>query len=174
MRIGFVVLAVPAAIALLGNGEDGPFDRTIAALTSGAAERDNPGNRLRTAGTTLLMLGAKPIEGEDLGVRWSKGAKRSPPYRNRALGPGYRSVSLARGDAAHFEQVFLAGQRARVALVPFNQSQFRLEVSDDEGNRQCTVSTAMRCSWIPLWTTRYRIDVLNTGEKSGSSYLVVQ
>ena len=174
MRIRLGFLAIPAAIALLANGDEGPFDRAVAALTSGAAELGRPGTRLREAGTTLLVLGAKPIAGEDLGVRWSKGAKLPPPYRNRALGPGYRSVSLARGDAAHFEQVFLAGQRAQVALVPFNQSEFRLDVSDDRGSRQCAVPTAMRCSWIPLWTTRYRIDVVNIGKRPGTSYLVMQ
>ena len=174
MRIGLGLLAIPATLALLANAEVGPFERTVAALTSGTATGGQPGDRLRAAGTTLLLLGAKPIEGEDLGLRWSKGAKLPPPYRRRALGPGYRSVSLARGDAAHFEQVFLAGQRAQVALVPFNQSEFRLEVSDDQGSKQCAVPAAMRCSWIPLWTTRYRIDVVNTGKKPGSSYLVMQ
>lgn len=174
MRIGLGLLAVPAALALLANADEGSFERTVAALTSGAEQAGKPGDRLRAAGTTLLMLGAKPIDGDDLGMRWSKGAKQNPPYRNRALGPGYRSVSLARGDAAHFEQVFLAGQRAQVALVPFNQSEFRLAVSDDQGGMQCAVPTAMRCSWIPLWTTRYRIDVVNTGKMPGISYLVMQ
>jgi hypothetical protein len=172
MHLHRTALVTTLLFALLGNGDETAFDRTLTALSIGAAEHDRPGHRLRDAGVALVAIGAKPIETEDLGQRWSKGAK-APAYRDRALGPGYRAISLAKGGTAHFEQTFMAGRKAQVALVPLDQATFQIEVSDDQGARQCA-GTGGRCAWTPLWTTRFRIDVANRSDRNGTSYLVVQ
>ncbi len=172
MQLPRAAIALTILAALIGNGDSDAFDRTVTALSVGAAQHDRPGRRLRDAGIALITIGAKPIDGEDLGQQWSKGVL-PPAYRDRALGPGYRSVTLGRGRTAHFEQVFLAGRRAQVALVPLDQSAFRVEVSDDQGSRQC-IATVGRCTWVPLWTTRFRIDVVNVANLAGTSFLVMQ
>jgi hypothetical protein len=157
-------------LTLTANDESDAFDRTITALHNGLAAHGRPGQRVREAGATLVAVGARPIAGDDLAVRWSKGSELSR-YRDRALGPGYRAVSL---DGGRTEQVFLAGQRAHVALVSLDHTAFTLEVSDDQGVKQCQRGTSNRCVWIPLWTTRYRIDVVNPGTRPGNNYLVMQ
>lgn len=172
MHLPRAAVALTLLFALTGNDDSDTFDRTVTALSAGAAQHNRPGRRLRDAGLALMAIGAKPIEGEDLGERWSKGA-RAPAYRDRALGPGYRAISLEGGKTAHFEQVFLAGRKAQVALVSLDQATFQIEVSDDQGARQCA-GTGGRCAWTPLWTTRFRIDIANRSNRSGTSYLVVQ
>ena len=166
------VVAPFCLFMLMGNGDADAFERTLTALAIGWAQHERPGHRLRDAGLALVAIGAKPIEGEDLGERWSKGA-HAPAYRDRALGPGYRAISLEGGRTVHFEQVFFAGRKAQVALVPFDQATFQIEVSDDHGARQCA-GNGGRCAWTPLWTTRFRIDVANRSKRAGTSYLVVQ
>lgn len=172
MRPTLATMATAVLFILMGNGDSSAFDRTLTALASGAAQHERSGHRLRDAGLALIAIGARPLEGEDLGERWSNGAK-APAYRDRALGPGYRAISLAGGGTAHFEQVFLAGRKAQVALVQLDQATFHIEVTDDLGARQCT-GTGGRCAWTPLWTTRFRIDVANRSVHPGTSYLVVQ
>lgn len=173
MRLFRISIGVPLLLILLANGDQSAFDRTLVALAAGAAVNNGDGHRLRDAGLTLLINGANPIEGEDLGKKWSKGTARVL-YRDRALGPGYRAVSLNAGSVAHFEQVFFAGQRAQVALVPLANLTFQLDVTDDQGDPQCSSGLANRCAWTPIWTTRYRIAVTNKTSRSGAGYLVMQ
>ena len=167
-----VSVPIVAALALLLVAADSAddFARTVSALASGVAGRA-PADRAR-AGRTLLAIGARPLDGDDLGQRWAR--KQAAPYRDRALGPGYRTVSVAPGSTMHFEQTFLAGQRAQVAVVALDRARFALAVKDDEGAVSCAAPPGGRCSWVPLWTTRYGIDVSNPGRATGRYYMVVQ
>lgn len=178
---------VPVAALLLGDAAATRFDRVVAALQAGQAAEAIGGHRqaatLRAAAVTLVVAGATPAAGsEDLAEHWQSVAARSDSngapvaaYRNRALGPAYRTVNLPGGGKAVFDQVFLAGQRARVSVVPVNKSGFQLTVDDDDNRAVCTnAAVGNRCEWIPSWTTRFRVNLVNPGVGAGVYYLVVQ
>ena len=163
------MIALLLALAVIAPEAADAFDRVVAALSTGY--HGHP----RRAAQTLSDTGAHPLDGgNDLAQRWAHGAVTYAPYRDRALGPGYRRIAVGAGTTAHFTQVFLAGQRARVALVPVKAATVRLQVSDDDGTAQCRGPATDRCDWVPLWTTRFRIDIDNRGQVAGDYYLVVE
>lgn len=147
------------------------FTRVVDAVTSGdsrsAAVR-------RHAGEALAALGARPASGTpDLAKLWGAGAP--PAYRDRALGPAYRIIAVVPGGSARFDQVFLAGQRARVAVVAHGAAPARVAVTDDDGLQQCGPRDPVgHCDWVPLWTTRFRIELQNPGIRAASYTVVVQ
>lgn len=181
-------MLAPAAFLLLGDANASGFDRVVAALKAGQTAEAIGGRKqaatLRIAAATLAAAGARPMEGtENLASRWRLAATRIDPahsgavadYRDRALGPAYRTVNLPGGGKAVFEQVFLAGQRARVSVVSVSNSDFKLTVNDDDNHRVCSnTSKGDRCEWVPSWTTRFSVNIANPGESSGIYYLVIQ
>ena len=146
------------------------FGRTVDALTSGSVASSKAA-RIR-AGRVLLAIGAHPVDGDDIGKIWA--GNQAMHYRDRALGPAYRTLAVVPGGAAHFEQTFLAGQRAQIAIVAIGRAPFTLAVKDDEGTISCAAPPGGGCSWMPLWTTRYGIDIRNPGRATGRYYMVVQ
>ncbi len=166
MNAAALALALTIGVALPDD-----FTQVVDAIARG----DNPRAAVRrSAGQTLADLGARPADGtRDLAAAW--GAKPKTAYRDRALGPGYRTVAVNGGGSEHFEQVFLAGQQARIAVVGHGAAPVRLAVTDDDGQPQCGASDpAGRCDWVPLWTTRYRIDLKNPGLKAASYTIVIK
>lgn len=160
-------------LSLLGAAGAAPddFTRVVAAVSAG----DNPQPAIRRrAGESLAAAGARPVAGTpDLAAAW--GAAGAPVFRDRALGPAYRIVAVAPGGSARFDQVFLAGQRARIAVVAHGTAPARVAVTDDDGLPQCGAGDPVgRCDWVPLWTTRFRIELHNTGIRSASYTIVVQ
>ena len=173
----------PAAIA--ANADD--HDRTVEALTLGSrasAERDFKG--LEKAQRLLSLAGARPDgEGPDLAASWRSEASRlsgwtvtaPPPMRGRVLGSAYRKTTLAGGETLKLEQIFMAGQKARVSIVPGDGSPLSFSVSEKDGSALCTRSVAgaaASCAWLPTWTTRYRIEVRNQARKAELVYLVIK
>jgi hypothetical protein len=116
----------------------------------------------------------------DLAARWRALARakgvRDPaaPFRGRALGPAYRSGKLEAGTELATEQVFLAGQKAVVALVPQPGRLLSIRVAAPDKPICTLAAQAPRatCAWLPLFTTRVRISVANRGAVSASYYLV--
>jgi hypothetical protein len=169
-----------AAVLLVGAApEDDAFERAVSAIARGshaAAGRQLPG--LRVAARDLRASGAAPADGrEDLAARWLRDshAKMLPAERDRALGPGYRVLGLASGKAAQFEQTFLAGQRARVAVVALRAADFAVTVEDDDHQTVCSGSPRQaRCDWVPGYTARFRIGIRNPGAAVGQYYVIVQ
>lgn len=154
------------------------FDRALAALTAGnrAAVRGDRAH-LRAAALMLLSSGARPVAEADMATLWLERAHAQPPpaTRDRALGPGYRSLRLNGGDAAAFKQTFLAGQRARVAVVPLRRSSFAMRVHEDASAPVCSGSQRRpQCDWVPAYTTRFTIEVSNSGNSPGQYILVMQ
>ena len=154
------------------------FDRAVVALAAGsrAADAGQP-RALRIAALDLRASAAAPIEGEDLALRWLRQAHATAPSpdRDRALGPGYRSLALGGGGAVRFEQTFLAGQRARIAIVATRRADFALRVTDDDRATVCSASPDhARCDWIPTYTTRFRIEVQNPGAQAGRYFVILQ
>ena len=170
MRRECIPIVAALALLLIAAATADDFARTVSALASGTTTRSRA-TRVR-AGRLLLAIGARPLEGNDLGNTWA--GNQAMRYRDRALGPGYRTVTVMPGRTAHFEQTFLAGQRAQVAIVALDRARFALAIKDDEGAVSCAAPPGGRCSWVPLWTTRYGIDVSNTGRATGRYYMVVQ
>jgi hypothetical protein len=172
-----------AIVALVGNAPpddyQDAFPAALAALQTGsAAEARGHSAKLRRAAQILAVTGAYPLEGDsDLSLRWlgKHGAPDRPSFRNRALGPAYRRVTLNGGLSAHFEQVFLAGQRARVAIVPVGDAAFGLAIADDNGQSICGATAKnAQCDWVPVFTSRFRIDLQNASTRTASYIIVMQ
>ncbi len=177
-----------ATIFLLADASGSDFDRVIAALQAGQRAETAGGLKqaatLRAAAAALVSAGARPVEGsENLARHWQSVATRldpahggaTPEYRDRALGPAYRTVTLPGGGKAVFEQVFLAGQRARVSVISVSSSDFQLTVNDDDNRPVCRNSAVEdNCEWVPLWTTRFSVKITNSSNDSGVYYLVIK
>ena len=170
---------------LLANTSPDTFDRVMASLASGsAAERSGKADAMVSAASALFREGARPLDDSpDVAIRWQSfgrsggGKSRAAlaPYRDRALGAGYRMVALPAGATTQFDQIFLAGQRARVAVVPITKSVFGLSVRDDQRQPVCVGgANAPRCDWIPNFTTRYEIRLSNPGKVKSDYYVVMQ
>jgi hypothetical protein len=178
MRLtGFLAIALLAGPVAADQPTDA-FSRAVAGLRSGsAAEAAHDRVRLGSAVRQLEASGAHPMDGGDDPVKsWraQAGVANGPAYRDRALGPAYRHIALARAATIHFEQVFLAGQRARIAVVPMRRAAARLRVQDEDGHQVCTAASTGGCDWVPVWTTRFRVDVVNTGPQAAEYIVVIQ
>lgn len=138
---------------------------------------------LLEAGRYLQASGARPAEPSlpDLGRIWwdegiARGAEGPPPVRGRPLGPAYRRARIGPGGEATLEQLFLAGQRAEIALMPSRPSPLVLEVSDSDGRTICrrrAEDPPAQCSWLPVFTTRHSIVIKNEGRSPADYFLVV-
>ncbi|HMI19810.1 MAG TPA: hypothetical protein VK533_09715 [Sphingomonas sp.] len=175
--IGLLVIALLAGPVAADQPTDA-FSRTVAGLRNGsAAATAHDRARLGAAVRLLEASGAHPMDGDDDLVKsWRArvGVAPAPAYRDRALGPAYRHIVLARAATMHFEQTFLAGQRARIAVVPIRRAAARLQVEDDDGHRVCAAAATGGCDWVPVWTTRFRVDVVNTGTRDAEYIVVIQ
>ena len=157
-----------------------PFDQTVAALRrEHAAEKRHDAKRMAQAISVLDALGAHADDGTQGVVASARTAGKAysaprPAFRNRVLGPGYRLVILPSGGSARFDQTFFAGQRARIAVVPLERSGFGLAVRDDDGPVCTFDASAAGCDWIPVSTSRVRIEIKNRASAAASFYLVVR
>jgi hypothetical protein len=146
-----------------------------------AAEASGNGKALLDSALQLEAIGARAAPGEaDLAARWralarGRGVKENPPpLRGRALGPAYRRGRLDPGGALATEQVFLAGQKAVVSLVPEPGRRLSMQVAAPD-KPICDLSAQApraACAWLPLFTARVRIRVTNPGGAPASYYLV--
>jgi hypothetical protein len=132
------------------------------------------------AAQTLDSAGARPgAEEMDLAGRWrdlarKRGYADPSPWRGRALGPAYRQGRLEPGAALATEQVFLAGQKAMVALVPEPGRNLSIRIAGPDKDICDRVAAPPRasCAWLPLFTTRVKISIANRGQVAASYYLV--
>jgi hypothetical protein len=168
MNARWMRAAAVLATLCLGNTDVDAVDRVASALQEGSASHAAQ----HRAAAVLTATGASPLEGtRDLQKAWARSGDAA--FRNRALGPAYRMIELGGGEEVHFEQTFLAGQRAHVALSEPGGGRFTLVIQDESGQPQC--ATAGRdCSWMPLWTGRFRIMVRNQSGERGRTFLVLQ
>jgi len=140
-----------------------------AAFSSG----DNAG--LADALRRYDALGGRPLEGDGSELAlWRQSISQTPPMRGRSLGPGYRSGQLPAGRSEQLEQVFLSGTRASVALSAPSGARLRLEVQDRGDEAVCgKEGNPNHCQWVPLFTGRYRIRIVNPGDRAVRYFLVV-
>lgn len=172
-------------LALVGSGAQAqsadPIERIAMAIESGeAALRNRDDYALIAAARALDQLGARPATGEpDLAAEWRTQARAgghadfTPPFRGRALGPAYRRGTLNGGQGLETEQVFLAGQKAAVALVAPSGA-ITLNIADAGGTAVCGSAAPPRaqCRWLPVFTQRVRIRLANPGKATASYYLI--
>jgi hypothetical protein len=178
--------APPAARAQAGS-ERSLVDHVAVALSDGArAEAAGPAGARDLADISRLLhaTGAHPAEesAPSLDRVWSAVARRHgetatlPPDRGRPLGPAYRRARIGPGGTASLQQLFLAGQRAEIALMPNGPAALVLEVNDAEGRRICTrraEEPPANCAWLPVYTTRHSITIKNEGRAPADYFLVV-
>jgi len=129
---------------------------------------------VRAALASLDALGAKSLDERDPASEWGAAAGYSePPMRGRTLGPGYRRGTLEAGETMRLEQSFLSGERAMVSLSASQANRLALTVSHPDRRRVCAgSSTPVDCSWLPLITQRFTIQITNRGPDRASYYLV--
>ena len=175
-----MIFAAALLLAAAAPADD-PIETVSLALARGlAAETSGNPRAMLDAARRLDAVGAHPGEEEtDLAARWRrlaarKGVRDAAPYRGRALGPAYRRGRLAAGAALDTEQVFLAGQKAVVALVPEPGRTLSIRVAEP-GKPICERTAApprASCAWLPLFTSRVEIRIANPGPAPASYYLV--
>lgn len=146
-----------------------------------ASEASLNGDRttLARAITRLDHAGARPLPEapEDPLPGWRAAAGTAePPLRGSALGPGYRSGRIARGERERFAQLFLSGTASTIALSAPNGDRVELEVRDPQDRPVCrrVAGQSGACRWVPLFTQRYTIEVANLGEADARYFLVVE
>lgn len=161
-----------------------PVARAAQAIFVGQqGEAMSDAKALRTAAQTLTMLGARPDAGQEdnLSQRWGEQAQMIDPtalppvYRGRALGPSYRKGKVSALAMVSTDQIFLAGKKASVALVPVAPTPMSIRISDGQGKTICTRSTSSKpanCEWFPLFTERYRINIHTSASEPVTYYLV--
>jgi hypothetical protein len=95
------------------------------------------------------------------------------PERGRALGPAYRSGWLEPGAVKSLDQLYLAGQTARIALSSPGKQAIALTISDPASKVICRHDgPGGRCQWVALFTQRYRIELGNPGKARLRYFLV--
>ena len=164
--------------------DQGPVMRAAHAILMGQqAEQKADASALHTAAQVLQSLGAKPDmdQEDDLSSRWASQAKSIEPatepsvYRGRALGPSYKKGMVSALSTVNIEQIFLAGKKASVALVPVSSKPMSIRISDGQGKNICNRSTSSKpanCEWLPLFTERYRINIHTSASQPVTYYLV--
>lgn len=163
--------------------EPDPVQRVADALYRGEqAERSRDPRAMIEAARALELLGAKPVEGgEDAASRWRDlaraGGVEAPPsvYRGRALGPAYRQGILAPRAVLATEQVFLAGQKAMVSVVPEAGRMLAMRIAAPGQASICAQDVAPPravCSWLPVFTRRVEIRLSNPDDRPSRYYLV--
>lgn len=124
---------------------------------------------------SLDMLGARPLgDGEDDPVaHWRTLAGGDlAPLRGRVLGPGYSRGQIAPADSVSLAQSFMSGQRARVALTSDIEQPVQMTVRRGDASVVCDDrSRPIACSWLPLATERYTIEIANHGKRRVRYYL---
>ncbi|WP_159981143.1 MULTISPECIES: hypothetical protein [unclassified Novosphingobium] len=177
-----VILAVPGAAAQeqasaapLALGERVALALATAQTAQSHADREG----LAQALGVIERSGARPLSdwnGEDPVPAWRTLAAPMPsPLRGSALGPGYRAGKAQPGRSDSFEQVFLSGKKASIALSTPSDTPLTLQVLDAERRAVCSTADARRaCRWVPVFTQRYVIEVRNGGNRVAEYFLVVE
>ena len=167
--------AEPAAAADSAAALSDAERLAVALADADAAYASGDEARLADALRRFDAVGGKPLDdtSRDLAM-WRAAVDQPPPMRGRSLGPGYRSGQLSAGRSEQLEQVFLSGKRASVALSAPSGARLKLEVADRSQEAVCgKEGNPTHCQWVPLFTDRYQIRIINPGEKAVRYFLVV-
>lgn len=172
-----LVGAMPSVAA--ATGETGLDERVAAALaTAQKAEQAADPATLAAALRIIERAGAHPMDGwtgTDPVPGWRTLAPPAgSPLRGSPLGPGYRSGRIGAGQSDSFQQVFLSGRKASIALSSAGTEPLSLRVVDASHKPVCVADALQRaCRWVPIFTQRYLIEVRNGGQSQANYFLVV-
>lgn len=169
-------------LAVSAQASPRPADLVAEALSAGLqAEAQQDGPAMLRAADRLDSLGAHPETGEDIAAHWRETAAglgtdiRTTVSRGRTLGPAYSARDVTAMGRFATRQSFNAGEKANIAVVSPGGENLQLSVLDDDGApacRQSRVSKRISCTWVPLWTGLFRIEVENAGDRSTWFYLI--
>lgn len=195
------LIQLMAAAALSGCAQPGSATETTAALSeppfpaaqvagalADAADAANKGDRPALARALAMVEhnGARPADDATVAggaeadpvVAWRASVAdiAPPPFRGSPLGPGYRIGRLSGGGRESFNQLFLSGTGATIALSAPTGDRVSLRVLDPRSRPVCSGDTVriQPCRWVPLFTQRYTIEVTNLGNADARYFLVVQ
>jgi hypothetical protein len=168
--------AAPAAPALPPSRDERVAQALLAAQeAAGSADPAALGDALRV----IDRSGARPMEGwtgADPVPAWRALVPEAAgsPLRGSPLGPGYRSGQIGAGKSDSFQQVFLSGRKASIALSAVGGEPLSLRVVDADHKPVCLADAQRRaCRWVPVFTQRYLIEVRNGGQSQANYFLVV-
>jgi hypothetical protein len=184
-----LTLAAGAALALAGcaGSQVAPAPvATVAApraeqlaealVLADRAEQRSDAAALSKAALLIDRLGPEAQTDKDAETlsRWRASLPEdTPPLRGRALGPGYRSAVLMPGAATELSQTFLGGRSAQIVVRVAEGSALKLMVRDQSEREVCqAASDPVNCRWLPLYTQRHRIEIVNTGRTLARFYIV--
>lgn len=123
--------------------------------------------------------GARPLQGSSAadpvpGWRTLVPNAAAAVLRGSPLGPGYRTGQVGAGKIDSFQQVFLSGRKASIAISTVGGEPLSLRVIDAEHRPVCMADAPRRaCRWVPVFTQRYMIEVRNGGQTQANYFLVV-
>ncbi len=147
-----------------------------ALLLADAAEQRGDAAALTRAALLLERLGPEAQTDDDAETlnRWRASLPAdTPPLRGRALGPGYRSAMLMPGAATQLHQTFLGGRRAQIVVRVAQGTAPKLLVRDQSEREVCRADTnPVNCRWMPLYTQRHSIEIVNGGREMSRIYIV--
>lgn len=151
--------------------------RVAAALIAAAtAERAGDPGALGLAAGQLDRLGAAPLDAADQAVlaRWRAALPGdAAPMRGRTLGPAYRSGKLAPGAVSELNQTFFGGRSAAIVVRTLAGPAPQVVVEDQAKRAVCRASDdPATCSWVPLYTQRHLIRIVNSGRGVSEFYIV--
>ena len=93
--------------------------------------------------------------------------------RQKALGPAYRSAALDPGGRAQLNQTFLGGRSAQIVLRVSRGPTPKLVVRDQAERQVCKADDdPVKCRWVPIYTQRHSIEIVNTGPQMSEFYIV--
>lgn len=154
-------------------------ERLVTALWRAAdAEKKGDKEGLLLALITIDALGAQPMGEDDEAAltRWRQQiSEEQLPMRGRMLGPGFKSGNLAPGTSVSLEQIFVGGEAAQIALSSQENQSVHVRVTDFNDKEVCAKSaTEVSCRWLPLFTQRHRIELVNPGRTDVGYYLAIE
>lgn len=187
--------AIPLAVAITLAGCGAPRvteptaatapvpDDAVGRAAALLAEADTPATSATRRATLVAALdrlgsAAQPDSEDDPLARWriegEAAGQAAVPDRGRALGPAYRSGWLEPGANKVLDQLFLAGQTARIALTSPDRQPIALTISDPASKVICRQDGPPpgRCQWVSVFTQRYRIELANRGQVRLRYFLV--
>jgi len=180
MAAGFLGAACAGGVAASASDAPPAAGERVADALAEAREASASGDTGRLARAVALLdrTGARPVEGwpgtDPLPAWRAQLDPAAPPLRGSPLGPGYRCGQLLGGASDRFGQVFLSGRQAKIALSAPGNAPVAMRVFDSQRKTVCSTSAIHRaCNWVPLFTQRYTIEVVNTGARDADYFLVV-
>jgi hypothetical protein len=150
-----------------------------AALLAASERAIDPSQRAPLiARLNALQVAAAEGEADDPLARWRTEAaaagQTAAVFRGRTLGPAYRRARIAPGGRMEIEQIFYAGERAEIAAQSQGGQPIALAIRNPRTQAVCNTELApkARCSWLPLFTERFSIELVNRSRTDASIYIV--